>query len=409
MRSSFDDQSLWTAIAPGQYYPPLLRDARADVCVIGAGVAGLSVALRLAQVGRKVIVIDEGKVGAAMTARSSAHLVTAVDDRYFDLAERHGPAATRLIATAHGWAIDRIDDTVAELNLSCGFERVDGILTLAAGHDEKLLERELTAARNAGLHDVELVCHQPFASFPEQQCLKFPRQAQLDPLAYVLGLARGVSRLGGQIYEWTRVDDVTGGVPVQVSVGRHTVTADAAVIATNVPIPARHSMAIKQEPYMTYVITSRVARGEVERALVWDSGDPYHYVRLHGAPHAKYNHLIVGGEDHRGDAPQNARSRFARLEAWMRERYLTSGPVEYAWTGRIMEAADRLPFIGHSPSGERGVYIVTGESGTGMTHATIAGEIINTLLDGGSNAWTALYDPARTPRTTARDVPEEAA
>ena len=86
---------------------------------------------------------------------------------------------------------------------------------------------------------------------------------------------------------------IEGGLPAVVQTGQHVVTADAVVVATNMPINDRVAIHTKQAPYMTYVIAARVPQGSVPQVLSWDTGDPYHYVRLHG------DLLIVGGEDHK--------------------------------------------------------------------------------------------------------------
>jgi Rieske Fe-S protein len=66
----------------------------------------------------------------------------------------------------------------------------------------------------------------------------------------------------------------------------------------------------------------------------------------------------------------------------------------FQWSGQIMETIDGLAFIGHNP-GDDNVYIVTGDSGMGMTHGTIAGMLLTDLIAGRANPWTELYDPAR--------------
>ena len=386
--------SLWTALGETRSYEPLKDDLYADACVIGAGVAGLSVAYRLAQDGHKVVVLDDGELGASMTSRTTAHLVTAVDDRYFNLAQLHGDDVARQVAAAHQWAIERIESTIHHERIACDFERVDGFLTAADGLDE-VLEQELNAARDAGLLDVEVIDHTVFPLCGTQRCLRFPRQGQLHPLRYVEGLADAVQRLRGHIYGHTHVDEVNAGEPVRVRAGSHTICADVAVVATNTPVTEKIAIHFKQAPYMTYVIAARVPRSSVPRALVWDTGDPYHYVRVQTAPDATHDFLLVGGEDHKTGQADDAFDRFARLEQWARARYLTIGEVEYAWAGQIMESVDRLAFLGPSPSGENGVYVVTGESGTGITHATIAAAIIADHVAGRENAWAALYDPSR--------------
>src|SRR5262249_26477823 len=142
------------------------------------------------------------------------------------------------------------------------------------------LEKELAAARRAGLGDVEIVDHAPLKSLTMRPCLRFPQQAQFHPLKYLAGLADCVIRRGGQIYPETHADRIAGGDKACVTVGKHTIKAKAIVVATNVPINDLVAIHTKQAPYMTYVIGAAVPAGSVPRTLYWDTADPYHYVRL---------------------------------------------------------------------------------------------------------------------------------
>jgi uncharacterized membrane protein len=83
--------------------------------------------------------------------------------------------------------------------------------------------------------------------------------------------------------------------------GRVRVNADHIVVATNTPSPINDWFGIytKQASYRTYVIAATVPRGSVPDALYWDTGDPYHYVRLQRMRGGKNDLLLIGGEDHK--------------------------------------------------------------------------------------------------------------
>src|SRR5690348_16073683 len=152
MSSSTDP--IWTATAKLPSYSPLTADASADVCVIGGGIAGLTTAYLLTQVGKTVVVLDDGAIGSGMTAVTTAHLVNALDDRFFELERLHGERGSRLAAESHSSAIDQIESIVSRERIACDFARVDGYLILAPEHDEAYLDRELEAVHRAGLHNV---------------------------------------------------------------------------------------------------------------------------------------------------------------------------------------------------------------------------------------------------------------
>src|SRR5829696_3508612 len=130
---------------------PLAENTQADVCIVGAGIAGMTTAYLLAREGRSVIVLDDGRIGGGMTERTTAHLSNAIDDRYFEIERLHGEKGARLAAQSHTAASDRIEAIVAEEGIACDFERLDGYLFVPPGESKDVLEREVNAAQRAGL------------------------------------------------------------------------------------------------------------------------------------------------------------------------------------------------------------------------------------------------------------------
>ncbi len=118
--------SLWMVTHPPAIPPSLRQDLRTEVCVIGAGIAGISTAYLLTRGGRRVVVLEDGAVGGGETRRTTAHLSNALDDRYYHLERLHGKDGARLAAASHAAAIDRIESSVREEGIDCGFERHNG-------------------------------------------------------------------------------------------------------------------------------------------------------------------------------------------------------------------------------------------------------------------------------------------
>jgi glycine/D-amino acid oxidase-like deaminating enzyme/nitrite reductase/ring-hydroxylating ferredoxin subunit len=388
-------RSLWYDTASVPSRPPLKDHVATDVCVVGAGIAGLSVAYRLAKAGKRVVVIDRGQVGGGETGRTTAHLANAIDDRYLALEKAVGAKGARLAAESHTAAIDFIDATVRAEGIDCDFARLDGWLFRAAGDEPDVLEAELEAARRAGLDRVTLEPATPIRGWNVGPALRFPAQGRFHVLKYVAGLASAIERAGGRIHCGSHVAKIEGGSPAVVTTSDGlTVTADDVVVCTNGSISDMMVTHMKQAPYRTFVVAFGVPRGTVPDALYWDTADPYHYVRLQpldGATDA----LIVGGEDHKTAHEDDAGERFRRLEEWTRERFPTAGERIAQWSGQVLEPHDYLAFIGRNPDGAEHVWLATGDSGMGMTHGTIAGLLLGDLLQGKEHRWAALYDPKR--------------
>lgn len=384
---------------------------QADVCVVGGGIAGLSVAYRLAAAGKEVVVLDAGPLGSGMTAATTAHLACVLDDRFYELERRRGQTGARLAAESHARAIDCIESIVRAERIDCDFERLDGYLFLPPRGEQELLEREMDAAGRAGVA-VEWAERAPLDGVDTGRCLRFPRQGQFHPLRYLAGLARAIVRRGGRIFTDTRADEVHGGDGARVVAGANEVRCRHVVVATQTPFNDRVSVHLQQTPYMTYAIAARVPAGAVTRALFWDTENPYHYVRLaklttEGEDDDGTELLIVGGEDHRTGQADDSLERQARLEAWARERFPAMGEVEHAWGGEVMETRDGLGLIGRNPWDADNVYVVSGDSGMGMTHGTLAGMMVPDLILGRDHPWTDLFDPGRVPPKAVTEYVKE--
>jgi glycine/D-amino acid oxidase-like deaminating enzyme/nitrite reductase/ring-hydroxylating ferredoxin subunit len=406
--------SVWMATADTPREGRLDVDLDVDVCVVGAGIAGMTTAYLLAREGRRVVVLDDGVIAGGETCRTTAHIVNALDDRYFELEDLFGAEGARRAAESHTAAIEKVAEIVERENIDCDFSRLDGYLFVPAGDSPKILDDELAAAHRCGLTDLEIVERAPGLSFDTGRALRFPRQAQFHVLKYIDGLARAIKRDGGRVFTETHAAKIEGvddeNARVETSDGK-VVTARAVVVATNTPVNDLFEIHTKQAAYRTYVIGARVPKGSVPKILLWDTPDPYHYVRIQEGSGGKsaYDVLIVGGEDHKTGQEDDADERYARLEAWTRERFPSVEGVEFRWSGQVMEPVDGLAFIGRNPLDKKSVFIATGDSGNGMTHGTIAGVLLTDLIAGHDNRWVELYDPARKTKTlsTLKDFAKE--
>jgi glycine/D-amino acid oxidase-like deaminating enzyme len=392
--------SLWMAATGTVRRPPVMRDMSCQVCVIGGGLAGLTTAYLLQRTGREVVIVDKGGIAGGESCRTTAHLSNAIDDRYIQIERLHGAEGARMAAESHTAAIDAIQNIVGRESIECDFERVNGYLIVPPGEAHQLLEDEAAAATRAGLAGLEMVERAPVPGIDTGPALKFPRQGQFDPTLYMMGLVRVFEANGGRIFGGTTVVGVESDSVAEVRTERgQIIRADAVVMATNTPVVDRLILHTKQASYRTYVIAGPLPYSTLPHALVWDTADPYHYVRVQaigdGPIGSRQEMLIVGGEDHKSGQGDEGGERFDRLEEWARERYPMMGPVEHCWSGQVQESVDGLAFIGRNPLDADNIYVVTGDSGMGMTHGTIAGLLITDMIRGVENRWSQLYDPAR--------------
>jgi hypothetical protein len=309
-------ESPWNQKSLVRKYPPLKEDTSCDVVVIGAGIAGLSCAYRLVREGKDVVLLESRVRGGGQTGkcnlipqfvrdkangigtllccyaspdthsffkqhfqifllsifvgRTTAHIMTWLDDYYFECMSMHGDEKTRLVGESLLAAVDWIENTCKEEGIECEFNRVDGILYPHEDSEIKTLEQELDAAHKAGLKDTKMV---DLGRGPEVggigQALVFPRDADFHPLKYLDGLAEAIVKRGGRIFEGTKAWTVENDV-VETEHGKK-IRCDHIVLATNSPI--NHNLAVhaRQLPYRSYVVGILCPRSAFARANYWST------------------------------------------------------------------------------------------------------------------------------------------
>ena len=387
-----DTTPVWDFPHPARKAAPLAGDTRYDVCVIGAGIAGLTAAYLLAREGKSVVVLEaKERVASGETEHTTAHLAWELDDRFSHLVSVRGSDTARAAAESHRSAIDLIEEIVRREQIDCDFRRVDGYLFPGAD-GPKALEDEEQTLRDLGL-PFERVAGVPFPAHPGRPALRFPDHGQFHPTKYLAGVAAKVRDRGGVIHTDTPVAKITGGSPCTVEThAGNVVTAAAVVVATNSPFQTGVTKHLKVAAYNTYAIAVELPTGTLPYALYWDTEDPYHYVRLQ--PHgAKTDWLIVGGEDHKTGQADDQGARWDRLVAWTRERFPMTGAVTFRWSGQVFETPDGLGLIGRA--GGENVYLITGDSGMGMTHGTLGARLVTNLIHGRSDPYAGVYSPGR--------------
>jgi glycine/D-amino acid oxidase-like deaminating enzyme/nitrite reductase/ring-hydroxylating ferredoxin subunit len=413
--TSGENKSYWIASTQPIVFEKLQQDIDTEVLIVGGGIAGLTTAYCLLKAGRKVILVEDGYIGSGETGRTTAHITCAFDDRYFKLEKIFGKEKAMLAANSHMEAIQFITNTVKQQNIDCNFKRVPGYLFLSGSDKKETLEKEYAATKNAGLL-TEMLEQVPGLEAEEGKwCIKFPGQGQFHIMKYLTGLADAIIGMGGKIYTETKAEDIT---KEGAKANGFDIKAKHIVVATNTPINDLVTMHTKQWPYRTYVIAAKVPKGKLSYSLWWDTGDqdskwiaaPYHYVRLEEYDN-QYDLLISGGEDHKtGQADDEhiaEENRYEKLIEWTKKRFPAMQEVTYKWSGQVMEPIDYMAFIGKNP-GNDNIYIITGDSGNGMTHGTLGGIILTDIITGKKNPWEDLYNPSRITLKTAVDFLHEA-
>jgi len=415
MHTNGATDSVWTHLHPysaNPTFPSLTQDLSTDICIIGAGISGIQTAYELVRRGKQVVMLEARDVLSGETGRTSGHLNNDLDDGYLEIAKKHGEKGAKIAAASHAWARDRIGEISKELGIECEYRKLPAydISQYPRGtkeweKEEQELKEEADIQKRIGIethYDPNLTIKGWTGKIDQRGGMVVGNQATFHPTKYLAGVLKWLkSQPNFQCYTRTRVMDVKEkgvevlglghkGVEIKTESG-HTVKAEYAVEATAIPLQ-KLSIITELEYYRTYCIAIRVPKGSVEDSLIYDNAEEYKYVRL-TACDEKDDYMVVGGCDHKVGQEETT-TRFGELEQWTRERFTQAGKVDYAWSGQIFEPVDYMAFIGKNQGCDK-IYIITGDSGDGLTHGTLAGRLIADEIDGIANEWASLYNPKR--------------
>jgi glycine/D-amino acid oxidase-like deaminating enzyme/nitrite reductase/ring-hydroxylating ferredoxin subunit len=391
--ASHDTTPLWMEINATHFERPV-RSGRYDAVIVGGGIAGLTAALLMKQAGARVCLLERNQIGNGYTGCTTAHLSCVTDTRLSQLVSTFGREEAALVWYAGIAAIDNIEHLVHQNGIECGFKRVPGYLHAAlerAGDESDTFKEEAALARELGFN-ASFVEHAPLVCRPG---MRVEQQAKFHPLAYLQALAAAVDGGGSAVCEDVAVGAIEDD-PLAVVAGEAHIECDYLVIATHVPLVGKtgfwkaslqHS---KLAPYSSYVLSGKIPRGLAPEALLWDTSDPYYYLRIDRG--VETDRVIFGGNDHKTGQASNTAECFDRLQVTLL-RILPSVEIDHRWSGQVIETNDGLPYIGESSARQ---FVATGFSGNGMTFGTLAGMMACDAMLRKSNPWQELFSVDRT-------------
>lgn len=374
-------------------FAPLEQAAHYDVVVVGGGITGLSAAYFLKQVGKSVCLLERDRLAEADTGHTTAHLTCVTDLRLRELVGAFGREQAALAWYAGLAALDLIEQNVRQHAIDCQFHRVPGFLhaALHGRRDEtEELREEAELAQGLGF-DVDFVEHAPIVDRP---AMRVSNQAKFHPRAYLAALAELVHGGGSAIHEASEVTLIEDD-PLTVIANEARISCDYVVIATHVPLVGKDSFAsatllqTKLYPYSSYVVSGKLPRGAAPQVCLWDTSDPYYYLRVDEGLDG--DRVIFGGNDHKTGQAEDSDERYRSLEVTLRE-VLPTVAIDRHWSGQVIGTNDGLPYIGETVNNQ---FVATGYIGNGMTFGTIGGLMARDAMLKQENPWQELFSVDR--------------
>lgn len=394
------DEAYWTNGGGTTGYPRLDGRGRADVAVVGAGAAGLWIALELARTGRRVALLEAGRVGEAAKGGGAGQGTVIQGLAYSRITRAAGVEAARCYAQAHTWALGRLAEVAGRLDAGCEPERRPAYVYAADERSLPDLHEEWAAAVEAGVPAVYGADTGSAAGaglpFPVAGALHLEDQLQYHPRKLFTALAADLVRRGSSVYEHSRVVTVDEGEPcVVMTESGGSVAAEHVVIATGFPIAGTAAVRRALRPRRELLLAGPVPADRAPAGMYAAVGDGGATIR--SAPLEAGRRMVVVAGERFEPGSGGTGVRFARLAAWA-AAHAGLTDVRFRWSAQDYETDDRLPLIGRASAAPewRGLWIATGFAGWEATNAVVAGRLITAGIRGDRlPPWAAPFVPAR--------------
>lgn len=394
------NRSFWKGTSHDTRFPTMIENLEADAVIIGGGITGIMTAMKLKEAGKKVVLLEAMRAGRGTTGCSTGNLHVVPDQNLYTIQEKWGKRTASTVVESRRAMIDEIETVISRYDLSCGFSRRPHYMFAMDEHQAHLLEKELDALLEAGLH-AAIVPEAP-VPFPTGEVLKIEQQAQFHPLNFVLGLAEKINSEQCRIFENSKVTEIDEERMI-VKTAQGSVHAGKIIMATHTP-KGFNLLQTELGPYREYGMAVRLRNDLYPDGIFWSMEEPSHSIRSYQIEGRKY--LIVIGEEHKTGQQEREVDYYRRVEEYIHSRFEVED-IDYRWSAQNYRPADGLPYIGKSVASDE-VYVATGFGTNGLLYGPLAAAIISDDMIRRENHWANVFQAKRfTPVKGAASFMEE--
>ncbi len=363
-------QSAWSHNTKLPEFPKLEGDIQTDVLIIGGGIAGILCAYFLQQANINYVLVESKTICSGVTKNTTAKITAQHGLVYDKFIKDMGAEKAKQYLDVNLQALAKYRSLCEKID--CGFEEKDAYVYSLDNH--QVIEDEVAAAQKLGMkasfdRQIEL----PFSI---AGAIKFPKQAQFQPLDFMKGIAKDLN-----IYEHTHVTEMVG---TKAITDTGNIRAKKVIVATHFPFINKHgSYFLKQYQHRSYVIALENAVklngmyvDEAQNGLSFRNASDL---------------LLIGGGDHRtGKKGGN----WAELEEFAKN-YYPEGKRKFYWSTQDCMSLDAIPYIGNYSKNTPNLYVCTGFNKWGITSAMVSAMILSDLVQEKENEFAQVFSPSR--------------
>jgi gamma-glutamylputrescine oxidase len=367
---------------------PLNYDLDVDVCVIGGGLAGLTVAREVARRGWSVAVVEARRIAWNASGRNSGFVLPGYSARIEKIIERVGLPATKALWELSQSGVQYIRETIAEIG-DVGIIEGKGFLDVFKKPDAdralarmRLFEQEMAIAVESWPTERVRDALRTGSYF---EAIYFPHAFQINPLAYALGLADAAERAGVRIFENARaVAFDPAGVRKRIEMPQGRVRAGHVVLAGNVHLGSvAQRLADTLVPIVAFTGVTQPLGERLAEAIAFRGA-------VGCSQHAGDHYRIVGADRLLWTGSASVASRSRWTQKWLQGRLGATYPqlcpvqFEYFWPAEMGIAVHRMPQIGEV---QPGIWLASAFGGQGLNTSAMAGELIARAIVEDDDTW----------------------
>ena len=376
-------------------FKELDKNISADVCIVGAGIFGLTCGYYLTKKGFNVVILEkEPEIASKTTGHTTAKITSQHNLIYKYLIDSLGVSEAKHYLCANQEAIENIYQIIKDENIDCDFERQDSYVYTNNADELEKNKLENEAVNLLGFNS-EFVTSTPLP-FDALGAIKFPNQAEFNPIKYAYGLADCITKNSGEIY----IDSLVKNIQKEnnnfiTSCKDYVVKSKYVILASHYPFIDRLGYYfLKMYQSTSYVIAVDIGDKTFDGMYI-NSEQPtfsYRFANYSGSGGKRL--LLVGGADHKTGSKIDLSNAYNILEDEVR-KYYPDCKVLYKWITEDCITLDKIPYIGEFSHFMPNMYIGTGFNKWGMTSSNVAGNIIVDKILGKENEYEDVFKATR--------------
>lgn len=388
-----DKLSLWLNDDIPHGFSSLKTEETCGVCIVGAGITGITTAYLLSQLDLDVVLIDSHTPMRLTSGNTTAKFTFQHGLVFSKIIKKYGLEKARLYYEAQVQAMNFVSNLVKDLEIPCDYKKTYAMVYAETQQQFEEIEEEYEAYKQLHIPS-ELVRELPLG-LKGVGGLKVENQFDLHPVKYLTFLLEKLKERKVRIYQDTKAVDIreSDDASLIVTEGGNTIRCKKAVIATGYPFfDGNGYYFTRLAPYRSYLVAfANPVQGNSDAMLITNSSSPY---SIRFARTNDTDYVLIGGKGHKAGQESSAMDSYHELINFGRA-YFKVDEVAFRWSAQDYESLDSIPYIGPLTSKHPDLLVATGFRKWGMTNGTFSAQLLSQIITGQPSRFEELFRPSR--------------